>query len=310
MATAADKKKWDSLHAAYMKAKAARDELEIEMHVKYGRGNEPWWPKSAKTKFEKLRERQYKIGEQISELILKISPRGDRWFHGAPAWWVYEKLTWEDAIRPANEPLSVVVPGSYGNPDGTVKETREANTMEIIIPEMGWTQISGDMDPSQYGAIIARGDGHYLELVEIQPVREYVSDDEARDVGFPFWSKEAHYDLADLDLKDKDVKSALESYELDDEKLADMQPPQRALAIAEALMRYGVGSEEGPGGWSKDVIFEPVKWWSGAVAGAEYLADEDDEFRREILGDEDEDDEDDEDDDDDLDEDVEEEEDE
>lgn len=170
------------------------------------------------------------------------------------------------------------------------RQVEEKSDMQIVIPEMDWTQISGDMDPGQYGAVIARSDGtRALELVEIQPVREYVGDDEARDVGFPFWSREAYYDLDDLDPNDKDVRSALQSYDLDDEKLAEMQPPQRALAIAEALMRYGVKVEEGPGGWSKDVIHEPVKWWSGAVAGAEYIADEDDEFRREILGEEDED---------------------
>jgi hypothetical protein len=169
-----------------------------------------------------------------------------------------------------------------------IKETRGA-AMNITIPEMDWTQISGDMNPSQYGAIIARGDGTYLELVEIQPVREFVGDDEARDVGFPFWSKEAHYDLDDLDPSNKDVQSALKSVGLEDEHFEDMKPQQRALAIAEALLRYGVGGEEGPAGWSKDVLHEPVKWWSGAVAGAEYLADEDDEFRREILGEEDED---------------------
>ena len=35
-----------------------------------------------------------------------------------------------------------------------------------------------------------------------------------------------------------------------------------------------------------------MKWSSGEVAGAEYLADEDDDFRREVLGEEDEEDED------------------
>lgn len=289
MATAADKKRWDDLHAAYAKAKTATEEYERQLRAKYGyeHGWRSWIRKTERDKLERLEERSDKIGDKIVELLVRISPRGDRWLSGVPSWWIRERLTWEDAIRPVNEPLSVVVPGSYGYPDGTVQEARRGN-MEIVIPEMDWTQISGDMNPSQYGAIIARGDGRYLELVEIQPVREYVGDDEAKDVGFPFWTKEAHYDLNDLDPKNKNVRSALEAVDLDDGALADMQPPQRAIAIAEALMRYGVGGEEGPAGWSKDVLFEPVKWWSGAVAGAEYLADEDEEFRREVLGEDDE----------------------
>jgi len=162
----------------------------------------------------------------------------------------------------------------------------EGHTTEIVIPEMDWTQISGDMDPGQYGAIIATGDGSALELIEIQPVREYVGNKDAADVGFPFWSKEAYYTLEDLDPEDEDVQKALESMDLD---ISNMAPPQRAIIIAEALMRYGVGSDEGPAGWSQDVLGDrKVKWWTGAVAGAEYIADEDEEFRREILGEEDE----------------------
>jgi hypothetical protein len=83
--------------------------------------------------------------------------------------------------------------------------------LEIAIPHMGWEQISGDMSPETYGGIIATADGRSIELIEIQPVREHVGDDEARDVGFPFWTKEAYFDAADLDLSNKDVQSALES---------------------------------------------------------------------------------------------------
>jgi hypothetical protein len=49
--------------------------------------------------------------------------------------WLRERLTWEDAVRPANEPLSVVVPGAYGYPDGYMRERtmpqqpREARVM-------------------------------------------------------------------------------------------------------------------------------------------------------------------------------------
>lgn len=297
MATAADKKKWDSLHVSGLKAVEALYEYESTLRSKYGKFEYSWLTLSQRTKLDKLKERVRTNDSKVVDLLVKISPRGDKWLTGAPTWWIARELKWEDAIRPTNEPLSVVVPGAYGYPDGYVKEqktqaAREGHKMEIAIPEMDWSQISGDMNPSQYGAIIAKGDGSSLELIEIQPVREYVSDGEAADVGFPFWSKEAYYTLEDLDLKNEDVQAAIESVDLL-EALNGMSPQQRALAIAEALLRYGVGGEEGPGGWSSDVLGDrKVKWWTGAVAGSEYIADEDEEFRREILGEEDEEDED------------------
>ncbi len=54
--------------------------------------------------------------------------------------------------------------------------------------------------------------------------------------------------------------------------------------IAEALLDYG-RADEGPAGWSGDIgIPEKVKWSGGKVAGPEYLADEDEAFRDEVLG--------------------------
>ena len=52
------------------------------------------------------------------------------------------------------------------------------------------------------------------------------------------------------------------------------------MVIAEALLQSGAGADEGPAGWSEDVVPGPVKWWaSDKPAGAEFLSDEDDEFR-------------------------------
>ena len=156
--------------------------------------------------------------------------------------------------------------------------------MEIVIPTMGWEQINGDMDPGAYGGTIATGDGHAIELIKIQPVREYVGDDEAKDTGFPFWTKTAYFDLADLEPRDnEDVKSAMSYVGLDLNALEDMEPTQRALALADALLDYGRG-DEGPAGWSLDIgIPDKVKWMNGDVAGSEYLADEDDAFVRDVL---------------------------
>ena len=156
--------------------------------------------------------------------------------------------------------------------------------LEIQIPSMPmWEQIGGDMSPGAYGAILARSDGNALELLEIQPVREAVGDGEAAEVGFPFWSKEAYFDLDDLDPSARDVKSALDSIDMELDTLEhDFTPTQRALVIAEALLGYGHG-EEGTAGWSEDVVPGEVKWMSGKIAGPEYLSDEDDLFVREVL---------------------------
>lgn len=161
--------------------------------------------------------------------------------------------------------------------------------MKIEIPNMPmWEQIGGDMNPGTYGGTLARSDRGAIELLKIQPVREYIGDREAAEVGFPFWTREAYFDLDDLDPSHKDVRSALDSIGMSLSTLEEeYTPTQRALVIAEALLDYG-RADEGPAGWSKDILFEKVKWWGGKVAGPEYLADEDDEFRREVLEEEEE----------------------
>lgn len=160
----------------------------------------------------------------------------------------------------------------------------EMDSMEIRIPTFEWTQVDGDMDPGKYGGTIARANGDSIELIEIQPVRELVGDGEAKDVGFPFWSKEGYYDLDSLSLRDPDVQSAIETSGLG-ESLLGMSPEDRAVAIATACLHSGVGSEEGPGGWAKDVLGSRKVDWNGSMdsQGYEFIADEDDEFRREIL---------------------------
>jgi hypothetical protein len=156
--------------------------------------------------------------------------------------------------------------------------------LEITIPTMDWEQIGGDMDPGTYGGTIATGDGHTIELIKIQPVREHVGDKEAAEVGFPFWTREASFDASDLDPNDKEVQSALDFIGMKLETLeADFTPTQRALVIAEALLDYG-HADEGPSGWSGDIgIPDKVKWSTGKIDGSEYIADEDDLFVREVL---------------------------
>jgi hypothetical protein len=141
-----------------------------------------------------------------------------------------------------------------------------------------YRQIGGDMNPSQHGAIVARFDGDAVDIFEIEPVRAYVGDRDALQVGFPFWSREAYYDPEDLDPARTEVQRALESHGLN---LDDIPKEHRALTIAECLLRYGSGVDQGPGGWAKDVLGDKrVLWWgTKRPRGWRYLADEDREFR-------------------------------
>lgn len=141
-----------------------------------------------------------------------------------------------------------------------------------------WRQIGGDMDPGSYGGVIARFDGDSVEIREIQPVREYVGEDEAKEVGFPFWSNEGYYDEDDLDPDRAEMQSAMRSCGLDEEDLPSKKQ-DRLFALAECALRYGYRAEQGPSGWSKDVTPKKVYWATGEVAGPEYLEDEDEEFQ-------------------------------
>jgi len=186
--------------------------------------------------------------------------------------------------------------GRFSNPHGgSARTSNQQAGMPwgegyVIIPTFGWKQIGGDVSADKYGGTIARADGSSIELLKIQPVREYVGEGEARDVGYPFWTREASFDAADLDPNKKEVQSAMRSVGISKSDLADMTPEVRAVALAEAMLDYG-HAEEGPAGWSKDLPNYDVEWSYGGKRQKmrEYLAEEDDEFRREVLGEEDED---------------------
>lgn len=153
--------------------------------------------------------------------------------------------------------------------------------LALTIPTHGWRQVDGDMDPGAHGGVIAKCDGNHIEIMEIQPVRAQVGDSEALEVGFPFWSREAWYDLADLDLGSDDVKDAMRYRGIDEETLRALDSDGRAIAIACALLSYGQGVDPGPRGFSDAIITEPVIWWGSndKPVGAEHIADEDAEFR-------------------------------
>jgi len=172
--------------------------------------------------------------------------------------------------------------------------SKRAGALEIPMPDFDWEQIDGDVNLPQYGGIIARCEDGQIDLVEIQPVREYVGDGEAKDVGFPFWTKEAAFDADGLDPSNNEVRKALESSDVD---LDDMEPEHRARAIAVALMRYG-HAEESDGGWAGDkkpgeegranlLGSRKVRWGYAGLERKtfeEEAGGDDDDFRREVLG--------------------------
>jgi len=131
MARASDKKKWDDLRAALAKTDSEQETLESALRGKYGMNYQrSWLGRGDQARLDKLREKADKIGEKIYEIADRLSPR--RWDQGVPSWWVRHNLTWEDMTRPADEPLSVVVPGAYGYSDGYVKE-------QAMAEYQGWT---------------------------------------------------------------------------------------------------------------------------------------------------------------------------
>jgi len=133
------------------------------------------------------------------------------------------------------------------------------------------------MDPGRYGCVLARtvDNGLTVDLLEVQPVQDYVGLREALEVGFPFWSREATYWTSDL-MTDPRFESAYKS--------SEVRPESCVVERACAALSYGVDVEESTFGWARDVFPAKAYYWcrpnKRPVSGA-YFAGEDAEFRRE-----------------------------
>lgn len=140
-----------------------------------------------------------------------------------------------------------------------------------------WTQVSGDMNPGAHGGVIARVDDCGIELKEIQPVLSYVGRSKAVEVGFAFWTKEAYYGFSDLTVEGN--REAIRYAGLDVNEIESLSDLRMAIAVAK--LNCGDGAEEGPCGWSKDILGDiRVQWWgSKKPRGWRYLEDDDKEFR-------------------------------
>lgn len=113
------REKFDALRAKYVKARDALGAINVALHVKYGRGGsdgkdvpDSWLKTTELIKRGKARAKVDEAGDAFYAHLQAISPRD--WGSGAPVRWLYEDLTWEDAVRPVGEKLSVVPPLAYG----------------------------------------------------------------------------------------------------------------------------------------------------------------------------------------------------
>ena len=105
--------KFDRLRARYVEAAARLDEADVEFAGRYGaRYATTWLSRRDQQRLERLRAARRKAEEAIFAHVQAHSPRD--WGRGVPQAWVCASLTWDDAVRPLGEPLSVVPPMSYG----------------------------------------------------------------------------------------------------------------------------------------------------------------------------------------------------
>lgn len=104
--------RWNALHLRLIVARGVFAACERRLRGQYGEFQPAWLTKVQRAELDQKRAAVHKVEEKIFALLDEVSPRN--WRSGVPAHWVASELTWEDAIRPLGEPLSVVPPLAYG----------------------------------------------------------------------------------------------------------------------------------------------------------------------------------------------------
>lgn len=106
-------RKFDSLRDRYLARKAANEDLDAKFRSKYGSDWKLSWLSSSERRVLALTSKSLeKATDRFLEHLRAISPRD--WSYGVPVYWVCAELTYDDAVRPTTEKLSVVPPLSYG----------------------------------------------------------------------------------------------------------------------------------------------------------------------------------------------------
>lgn len=105
--------RFDALRAAYLAKKANLDDYENGIRRKYGGAwNRSWLRNTEEKRLAQKTEATDKARRKFFDFVMSISPRD--WNYGVPYHWICEELTYEDAVRPLDEKLSVVPPLAYG----------------------------------------------------------------------------------------------------------------------------------------------------------------------------------------------------
>lgn len=116
MSLSTSRKRFDALRVQVLAASEAMRAERIAQSVKYGseQNARSFASRGEKSRLAKLTKRYSRLGDAVITIIVRESPRAEKWLSGVPTHYLHEKLTWEDVIRPENEPLSVVPPTSFG----------------------------------------------------------------------------------------------------------------------------------------------------------------------------------------------------
>jgi hypothetical protein len=105
--------KFASLRARYLTAVGKREELESRLTSKYSSAwKRDWLSTAERHALERLGAAVDKASDAFFAHLQSISPRD--WSSGVPVHWLYTDLSYEDAVRPVGEKLSVTPPLAYG----------------------------------------------------------------------------------------------------------------------------------------------------------------------------------------------------
>ena len=114
MPISADRRRFDALRTRYLAADAKLREAIVVFERRYGSVVvwRPWLSAAESARLQRLDAAKDRASRAIYALLEAISPRS--WMSGVSAHWVCAELSWEDAVRPLSEPLSVTPPLAYG----------------------------------------------------------------------------------------------------------------------------------------------------------------------------------------------------
>ncbi len=106
--------KFTELRNKYLAAKAKVDQFDSALRARYGSSYQSSWLKTGERgTMDRLRAARDRVGDAFRKHLESFSPRD--WEVGVPLHWILESLAYEDAARPAHEPLSVKPPLAWGH---------------------------------------------------------------------------------------------------------------------------------------------------------------------------------------------------